>query len=229
MRIILAGNISKNIYDPLLERGFEIIKSPFNPNLLKGLNYHPDMQLARADGSLVCDPSLVDYYKEKLSQSSNLMPGNKVCSCNYPGDVAYNIKVVKNTVFHNFKFTDSVLMNLLSGKEKADVTQGYSGCSICNVCDCGIITSDRVIFKKASQMGIDALLIRPGGICLEGFDYGFIGGASFCFENTLYFFGDVKTHPDGDKIIDFCQKHGVCAVSLADVILSDYGSAVVVD
>lgn len=59
------------------------------------------------------------------------------------------------------------------------------------------------------------LKTRPGYITLEGYQYGFIGGASVNLdENTLGFFVDISFHPDNLSIIDFCKSHNVNAVSL---------------
>ena len=109
-----------------------------------------------------------------------------------------------------------------------DVSQGYSGCSICSVCDRGIITADRKIACKAEENGIDALLITHGNIILPGFDCGFIGGASFFWDNTVYFFGTISNHPDYSKIIEFCKSHGADIAMLTHDPLTDYGSAIVI-
>ena len=196
LEIILAQNISKNIKNALTKTGFNVIESAYNPAVLEGLGCHPDMQIAKVETNLICDPSLYDYYKEVLPSYCNLIPGDTLCTCNYPGDIAYNVKVIQDKVFHNFKYTDSVVKEFISGRTLIGVSQGYSGCSICSVCDRGIITADTKIARVAKENGIDALLITPGNILLPGFDCGFIGGASFFLENTVYFFGSISNHPD---------------------------------
>jgi hypothetical protein len=228
LKIILAENISENILDALDKVGFEVIKSAYNPAVADGLNCHPDMQIAKIGSTLICDPSLYDYYQKQLTLCSNLIPGEALCTCNYPGDIAYNVKVIGDKVFHNFKYTDSVVKEYVSDRTLIDVSQGYSGCSICSVCDRGIITADRKIACKAEENGIDALLITPGNIILPGFDCGFIGGASFFWDNTVYFFGTISNHPDYSKIIEFCKSHGADIAMITHEPLTDYGSAIVI-
>lgn len=228
MKIILAENISQNILSSLDKAGFEVLKSAYNPAVPDGLNCHPDMQVAKIGSTLICEPSVYDYYKKQLPPGSYLIPGDTLCTCNYPGDIAYNVKVIGDKVFHNFKYTDSVVKEYASDKILVDVSQGYSGCSICSVCDRGIITADYKIACKAEVNGIDALLISPGNIILPGYDYGFIGGASFFWDNTVYFFGSISNHPYYSKIIEFCKSHGAEIAMLTDEPLTDYGSAIVI-
>ena len=59
---------------------------------------------------------------------------------------------------------------------------------------------------------------------LDGYDTGFIGGASGADDDAVYFCGDVSHHPDADAIKAFCQKHGKECVSLSDEELTDVGT-----
>jgi len=230
LKIIVAGNMPDTILHSLSLKGFEIIKTPLNTNVQEGIGYHPDIQLAKVGKIIVCDPVFFDYYSKVFEDTSyKVISGELVSGCNYPKDVAYNIKVVSDKVFHNFKYTDPVLLKLLSDKTKIEVPQGYSGCSICSVGDNAIITADRGIFKMAVKMGVDALLITEGHIALKSYNYGFIGGASLTLNGTIYFFGDITKHPDYDRIYEFAICHGAEIVSLSDEPLSDYGSALTID
>ena len=56
------------------------------------------------------------------------------------------------------------------------------------------------------------------------YEYGFIGGATGSDLNNVYFCGELKNHPDSDKIIAFCKKCGKKAVSLSRDRLKDYGT-----
>lgn len=230
LKLILAGNIDSEILGSLQHRGFEIIKTPYNPRLLKGLNYHADMQIAKIRDCFICDPSLHDEYL-KLLKGTNavLKPGKAICDCNYPKDIAYNIKAIGKKVFHNFKYTDEVLKNQLSEETLINVSQGYSGCSICKISDSAIITSDKIIHKSAKDNNLNSLLISPGHILLDGFNYGFIGGASFLAGETLYFFGNISMHPDYESIKKFCDDNNREFISLSEKQLSDFGSAITVD
>lgn len=227
LNIIVGTNIKNSIVTSLRKLGFTVYFSAENPNVLNGLSFHPDMQLSGCDSTFVCEKTLYDYYKKIFDLAGiKLICGETELSCNYPGDIAYNVKVVGETVFHKYDYTDPVLRTVLCDKNFIDVSQGYSGCSICKVSDNAIITADKLIHKRAEENGLDSLLISCGHIELEGFDYGFIGGASFYADSRIYFFGDVSKHPDFFKIDKFCKNHGTEIVILCNEQLTDYGGAI---
>jgi hypothetical protein len=87
-----------------------------------------------------------------------------------------------------------------------------------------IITADRAISASCAQLGIDVLLIREGYISLPPYSFGFIGGASGVCGNNVYFSGSLGSHPDGERIKKFCEKHNKTAISLTDCELKDVGS-----
>lgn len=227
LNIIVGANIKKSIVSSLEKHGFTVCFSAENPNVLKGLSFHPDMQISGCDSTFVCEKTLYDYYKKIFdSKGVNLLCGDRELSCNYPDDIAYNVKVVGKNVFHKLRHTDPVLKGVLQDKNFIDVPQGYSGCSICRVSDSAIITADKVIHHRAVENGIDSLLVSGGHIVLDGFDYGFIGGASFNAGSRVYFFGDVSKHPDFCKIDNFCKQHSAEIITLCDGPLTDYGGAI---
>ena len=45
-------------------------------------------------------------------------------------------------------------------------------------------------------------------------------------ESTLAVNGDIKTHSDCEKILDFCLNHGVSVVSLSKGNIVDIGSVI---
>jgi len=230
LKAIVAGNIDKKIISELEKIGFELKYTKPDNNVLPGLGYHPDMQLSVIDKNVICNPTFFEYYKDFICSAGYVaLQGKTALSCNYPGDIAYNISVVSNYVFHNTKYTDSEIIKHLKKRELVNVRQGYCGCSICNVGCNAIITADTSIYKAAQALNVDALLISPGNIYLEGFDYGFIGGASFCYDKTMYFFGKVSVHPDFSEIENFCKNRGFGIYELSDGILSDYGSLIILD
>ncbi len=230
MYIIIAGNISGDIKASLSELGFMTLPTCQNTNVLEPLQYHADMQISLVGDTLVCDPGLYEFYSESLADCKlKLVRGKKQTQCNYPKDVAYNIKVIEKNVFHNFKHTDPVLYDNVKGYNLIDVSQGYSGCSICRAGKRAIITADTGIHTAAIQNGIESLLISPGHIALPGFDYGFVGGASFWHNDCVYFFGDASKHPDYGRIEEFCISQGSRICMLGTGELFDYGSAFTFD
>ena len=80
--------------------------------------------------------------------------------------------------------------------------------------------------KVLNDNGIEVTLIREGHISLPPHEYGFIGGASGVFENKVYFFGDIKTHPDSDIIEEALRRAGLEPISLSSEPLCDLGGIV---
>ena len=105
--------------------------------------------------------------------------------------------------------------------------QGYARCCTCVVDEGAIITSDRGIAAAARKKGIEVLEISAGHIALEGFPYGFIGGASFKLEkNILAFTGTLDRHPDREAIGQFLFLRKVHPVYITQEPVFDIGSAI---
>ena len=105
--------------------------------------------------------------------------------------------------------------------------QGYAKCSICIVSDNAIITADKNIYDAAIKNDIDVLMIDSEGIFLDGYDNGFIGGATGLMEKDLLCInGNIELHKDGKRIKDFCLKYGVRTISLSDEPIKDIGTII---
>jgi hypothetical protein len=115
-----------------------------------------------------------------------------------------------------------------NGIEIVDVKQGYTRCSTAGIGKNSAITADSTIYNALTKNGIDVLKIDSGSVRLDGYDYGFIGGACTMIDDgTVAFFGDIKTHPNFRKIERFCIIHNVKIINLAeDKPLTDVGGAV---
>ena len=107
------------------------------------------------------------------------------------------------------------------------VRQGYSRCAVCTVDADSIITADRGIAVAAESNGMHVLLIRPGYIRLEGYPYGFIGGASCKLaSDKLAFTGSLDIHPDREAILGFLSERGISPVYLSQEPAFDIGSMI---
>ncbi len=114
------------------------------------------------------------------------------------------------------------------GIKLSHVKQGYSKCLTCIVNKDSIITSDSEIYKKATAVGIDALLIEPDkSITLEPFDMVFFGGATGLIgKNRLAFTGDIGFHKNFKEILSFLSLKTVDVVMLNDERLMDLGTII---
>lgn len=107
------------------------------------------------------------------------------------------------------------------------VRQRYARCSTCIVDEHSIITADHGVATAAKANEMDVLEITPGHILLEGFNYGFIGGASFKLAaDKLAFTGSLRYHPDEERILDFLKSRSIEPIYLREEPPVDIGSAV---
>jgi len=229
--LILSSDVYDESVQKLKELGIEVIWSFENKSVSPYLSKHVDMQLVKiTDKCYICSPECFDYYKKIFSHFNiNLISGDTYLSSNYPGDIAYNIVIGERYAVHNFKYTDSILKESLTNKTFVDVSQGYCRCTLCCLPSESYITSDEGIVKSLSaHKDISMLKISQGNVLLNGFSYGFFGGASFMIgPRCLAVNGDITTHPECDKILDFCTKKNVEVLSLSPKnVLMDIGSAV---
>lgn len=222
---ILKGKLS--------EYGIELLAAPRNPDVDERLSSHADLSVLHAGGERIL---LAPYLKGSSFANTLKEFGIEaeypeiVQRKEYPYDTQMNICVFGKYVICNSSFENSPLVNCLTigGRRKVlSSRQGYAKCSVCVVDENSIITSDAGISKVASSSGIDVLLIQPGYIELQGFEYGFIGGSAFKIsENMIAFTGILDKHPDKRHILDFIEKRGIEPVYLTELPIFDIGSAI---
>ena len=194
--------------------GYEIIPTKKINTFLEPEQYHADMQILCIKNKVI---TLDDCIKK---------PGK-----NYPENILLNCLYHNNKLYGKLSATDSLVREYCreNNIETVNVNQGYTRCSTLVVNDKAVITADKSIEKGMKNNGVEVLLISAGNIVLEGFDYGFIGGASFSDNNTIYFFGDITKHPDYNKIKEFTSKHNsIIEILCKSQPLTDIGGAVLI-
>ena len=228
---IVDKRIPQTIETNLNNIGVNIIKSTACSNTYDAIKYHPDISVCKLNyNNIVVAPNVYDYYKEVLKPYGfNVICGESTIKNKYPYNIHYNIVILEKFAIHNFKYTDKAILDYIERNniEKINVSQGYCKCSICVVDNNSIITSDEGIYKEVIKYGIDCLLIEKGHIDLFELNYGFIGGCSFLLShNELAFIGNIKKHPDYDKILNFVESKNKKLISLSNDKLIDLGSVI---
>lgn len=209
----------------------EVLRVPEFSLLDFPVSAHPDMLAVNVAGRLFIhkeNASLAAMLEERgVPFSLSSAPAGK----KYPADIALNLFVLQNFLFANLKHASQEVLEhaRTQGIEYAHIPQGYAKCSAMLLGN-AIVTADKSIHAAALERGIDALLISPGSIGIEKYDTGFIGGASATLEKgKTAVFGNILSHPDGEKILDFAAKHGEQIVSLGEGKPFDYGGIVRID
>lgn len=225
--VVLGAGWEDVLRGPLEALGLEVILCPENPLVDPRLSSHADLSFIHTGGNrcLVARPSASDGF---ISALIDLGLEPEICSgpsgAEYPLDAVLCAAGVGELFFHQPKICHSALLKALKGRF-IPVKQGYAKCALCPITDRSVITSDPGIAAAATDAGFEVLLISPGYIKLDGFPYGFIGGAAFRLSPQLIVFtGRLDHHPDKSRIKRFLAQKGMDAVFLTDKPIFDVGS-----
>ena len=215
----------------LKKMGHRIISSDTISIFPKPEQQHADMQILPIDNHIFILNECSDL-KEKLREKTFTLCEN-LAGYKYPENILLNFLYINGKLYGKKSAIDSALQRYCNDNHIGiiNANQGYARCSTLVINESAVITSDRSIEKALKNNGVDVLFISSGSILLEGFDYGFIGGASGKLnENTIIFFGNVKKHPDHTKIKDFCDKYNMRIKIISEEMpLTDIGGIVKVE
>lgn len=215
----------------LLLAGIELIKTVPCTELYEAIMGHPDILVHPLSGNkMVVAPNVFDKLQPVLAKKGfALTKGETWLNRNYPENIAYNVLRIGSKAFHHTKYTDKVLLKEFDNEqiELIHVKQGYTKCAACIVNEKAIITADMGLAEMVERHGIECLVISPGGIKLEGLNYGFIGGSGgLLSKNTLAFTGKLDNIQEHYKIVDFLSRLGIEVKILSTKQIFDIGSII---
>lgn len=231
MFAITDQRISAVAVSALEKYGFEPILLPPADYLSAAVASHTDMLIFMGFGRLFCHRRYYEGNSALIDRTIalsrlELTLSDEPTGEKYPLDVLFNACLVGNRLICNEKTISRLILEAARGLgcEIINVPQGYTKCSVTVVSDNAIITADKAIAATCRGMGIDVLEISEGHISLPPYNFGFIGGASGVCRDKVFFCGLLDSHPDGERIKEFCEKHKKTAISLTDGELQDVGS-----
>lgn len=231
-KVLIDKRMPEDMKKRLNDFGIETLDIDRHPNLYEAVSCHPDMVLHHVhDNIIVYEPLVNSGVVEALRDMGFvLVQGCSKIKPYYPHNIAYNVALVGKNAFHNFKYTDPVLKQLLVNNnfKLIHVNQGYAKCSICIVDENSIITSDKGIHKQAVKHGIDSLLIPPQkSIILKGLDHGFIGGATGKLAyNKLAICGSLINIEGCEMIKNFLKVRNIEIIELGNDDIYDVGTII---
>ena len=135
----------------------------------------------------------------------------------YPHDAIFNALKIGS---HVFLKTDSISKEIISIAEREGlrlihVNQGYPACVTLPLGEGAAITSDKGMALAMRGAGIRVYEIEnSSAISLPPYEYGFIGGAAGVCGDTVYFIGDIDSHPSASIIKDAIAKENMTYRSL---------------
>ena len=223
--------ISEGCIETLRGLGYTVICLPPWSRLSPPVASHPDMLLFPIGDRIIASSDYYSFAKNQIDElikrtNKRLVLTNETASADYPFDILFNALVLGNRIYGKLSHLSRSVLRTAEelGYAPSDTKQGYVKCSSLKVGERAVITADRGLADIFRKNGEDVLLISGGGILLPPYDYGFIGGASGLTDGEVLFCGDLRTHPDYDRITLFCEKHGKRVLSLSDEPLLDVGS-----
>ncbi|MFT4143825.1 MAG: hypothetical protein QM644_05165, partial [Mobilitalea sp.] len=229
MNIIFLSELANEVIIEYMKTKGDVILVPKDERFEARINSHPDLVISIIDDTLIVDEHAnIEIFKQLDTLGVPYVLGNSMLSVAYPNDIAYNAVITSDYLIHNLNHTNSLLLQHAknSGKKLISVKQGYTKCSTVVVNDNTIITSDQGIYQ-VTKVEMNTLLIQSGHVLLEGHVYGFLGGASGSFQDSIIFHGDLSEHPDFEKIVSFVEANNKEIIYFKEFPLTDIGSILV--
>lgn len=232
---IVDERISAECERSLLIRGFKVIKLPAAKNLGQAVKSHPDMIMFRHKNRIItsgeyCEecPYIFSDLREYAEDLNFTFTADEFGS-DYPSDAIFNALTVGDKLFCKSDTVSSAVLEYArgAGLTLVHVNQGYPACTVLAFGNAAI-TADRGMASALRASGVRVTEISCGNISLPPYEYGFIGGASGVFSDTVYFLGSIDTHPDGEKIKAAIAAEGFGFVSLSEEKLCDLGRIIFV-
>jgi len=222
--VIISGKTPQKIIKKLEFYGINCHFTEKCDKMSAEVCFHPDMLIFVYGDAVYCEKNNIRPVKEIFAGKhvKNVEICEKVPG--YPYEAMLNGFVCNNKLIC-CKRSFGLIKEL---EDKVDgiiyVRQGYTKCSICAVDERAFITEDEGIYRACTKEGFDVLLLKSREVRLDGYNCGFIGGASGKIDkNILAFFGNISLHSEYKTIESFAASHGVEIVSLSDDPLYDYG------
>ena len=219
MQNLIIDSRIRDIEYNYLSKFFNVIKLPLSNDVYEEISGHSDIFYTKINNQVIVAPNA-----EIMEQ--HFILGKEKVGKEYPKDVLYNVCQIGNKVIGS-KYTDKSI------KPDIIVKQGYVKCSIAVTSNNSCITSDKGISKVLESNNIDVLYIEENNINLLKKDAtastmkGFIGGASFIFDNKFVLFGDSNNLSNKDKLIQHLDKYNLELVNFKGLDIYDYGGGIV--
>ena len=184
---------------------------------------HSDIFYAKIDDKIYYAPNAPII-------SDNFIIGKEEVKNKYPEDVKYNICQIGNNIVGS-KFADKEIIKYIN----IFVKQGYVKCNISVTGNNSCLTSDIGIYKELLKHNIDVTFIDDDNIhLLDKVNNiskmrGFIGGASFVFNNEFILFGDINNlkEENKEKILKHLEKYKLKLKTFEGLDIIDYGGAII--
>lgn len=210
-RIYISKDADERLKTYIEDKGYEVVSEEGTGDVDPAIADHPDIYHCRM-GIAPEDP-VFDGDPSELGRE-------------YPKDAIYNAACTGTFFIHDPAITDQSLLQLAyaMGMAFVPVKQGYAKCGTVIVDEQSVITSDEGIAAACEKAGMAVLCVSCGHVRLEGYKYGFLGGASGRIGDEVIFHGDLSAHPEFTAIKEFIEKRGLTVKWFPEFPLIDIGT-----
>lgn len=235
MKYLIIDERMRDIEKQTLQRlGYELIEIKKSTKIYSEISSHVDIFACKVKNKIIAEKHVYDILKNKLKKYI-IIQGNSVIQNVYPKDINYNVCIVGNKAIHNFKYTDSQIVQELKKNnfELINVKQGYSNCSIAVIDENSIILNDKGLYNSLNDSGLNILFLdyMPDIKLLnENGNYsemnGFIGGAIARIDDNIVVFGDLNKVDNKSYIRKFIEKKNLNIIDFSGLDVIDYGGII---
>lgn len=211
VRALICGSSDERILSFFGKECIDVLCPDINQDIPLPVSNHADMScLYLGNGKIITDKRQTNLKSKLAKMGMTVFETAEKIAGEYPSDIRLNVALISDIAIGNFRHSDPVVSDAVGDKRFINVRQGYTKCSVLVLNRRAIITDDESVYKAASETGVDTLLISKGDIMLDGYDYGFIGGASGKISSdTVLFFGNIERHRDFNRIKSFLEKYNL--------------------
>lgn len=228
MKSVVMSSSYPELCGALEAEGFTVIPTDKAEALPSPEQQHADLQLLVISDRLFLLKESTTL-KNKLWEYDPLICSQPIGNT-YPDNIALNMLLLDNRIYGRTDHIEPLLKDYCreKGIELVFMKQGYARCTTLALNDEAVITADKGVRDKLIDHGAEVLLINGDGIRLDGYDRGFIGGATMVCGNMVYFFGNAARLAEYAEINSFCEKYGfLTKIICPEIPLTDIGGAVV--
>ncbi len=226
MLIIIDKKTPQNAKLKLAEYG-ELVEFQTQGITYEAISGHPDIFFSQIENQLVVAPNLPEQYIQKLKDKNiSFLLGEEAVGVKYPASSKYNIVADRDYLIHNFRNTDSAIIQLAEDMDLIQVDQSYTRCNLIPLGNKHYITSDKGVERTLKRFDLEVFYVDPEGIQLSGYKNGFIGGCAGILNQQIFFNGKLSYLKDSDAIKAFLKSQKFEIIELYDGPLFDGGSLI---
>lgn len=227
--LIIGERYKSRLESALTALDMDVLWLCDNPYIDTRLAGHADLSAIRLGKKIIASRYIIEnsnYVNYLTNKGYDILPACAVQGKKYPADSNLCACVAGSSLIHNLHYTDPAILDIFQGK-KIHVGQGYAKCSCCVVADDCLISADSGIEQAVYKHNIELLKIKAGDIVLDGFDYGFIGGASIVIDDAVLFTGMLADEHDRHCVEVLVRNRGKQPIYLSHGRIFDIGGAIV--